>query len=45
MPPEQKRGKVGCGFQNWYDEGIEAEEAILPFEGSGDVLGVFQTSL
>lgn len=41
----RREEKVGCGFQNWCDEGIEAEEPILPFEGSEDVLGVFQTSL
>lgn len=41
----REQREMGGGFQNWCDEGIETEEPILAFEGSGDVLGVFQTSL
>lgn len=41
----REQREIGDGFQNWCDEGIEAEEQILPFEGSGDVLGVFQSPL
>lgn len=37
--------EIGGGFQNWCGEGIEAEEPMLPFEGSAGVLGGFQTPL
>lgn len=41
----REQREIGGGFQNWCDEGIEAEEPVFPFEGNGDVLGVFQTLL
>lgn len=42
---KREQREIGDGFQNRCYEGTEAEEQILSFGGSGDVLGVFQSPL